>query len=68
MAEPQPRSIPGGTLRLVREHPGAGASVLPFGVEPEAHAWLHAECWPAWHQRRQAQATAALREMGIYEK
>jgi hypothetical protein len=28
------------------------AVVLPFGTEPETHAWLHAACWPAWHQAR----------------
>jgi hypothetical protein len=38
-----------------------GAVVLPFGSEPETHAWLHAECWPAWHQARRADAIEALR-------
>ena len=42
-----------------------GALVLPFGTEPGTHAWLHAECWPAWHQRRREEAVLALREMGI---
>jgi hypothetical protein len=37
------------------------AVVLPFGNEPGTHAWLHAECWPAWHQARRADAVAALR-------
>jgi hypothetical protein len=41
------------------------AVVLPFGIEPGTHAWLHAECWPAWHQARRADAGAALRAMGI---
>jgi len=36
------------------------ATVLPFGAG-EHHAWVHAECWPAWHQLRWAEATAALR-------
>jgi hypothetical protein len=39
--------------------------LLPFGAEPGTHAWLHAECWPAWHQARQADAIAALSAMGI---
>jgi hypothetical protein len=42
-----------------------GAVVLPFGTEMGTHAWLHAECWLAWHQARRADAIAALRAMGI---
>jgi hypothetical protein len=42
-----------------------GAVVLPFGTEPGTHTWLHAECWPAWHQARRADAIAALSAMGI---
>jgi hypothetical protein len=42
-----------------------GAVVLPFGTEPGTHTWLHAECWPGWHQARQTDATAALGAMGI---
>ena len=42
-----------------------GAVVLPFGTEPGTHAWLHAECWPAWHQERVAAANAALTPVGI---
>lgn len=38
-----------------------GAVVLAFGTEPGTHTWLHAECWPAWHQVRRAKAAAALR-------
>ena len=41
-----------------------GTVVLPFGSEPETHTWLHAECWPAWHQARRAQAIKALRGTG----
>jgi hypothetical protein len=40
------------------------AMVLPFGAG-EHHAWLHAECWPAWYQRRRKEAVLALRGMGI---
>jgi hypothetical protein len=42
-----------------------GAVIVPFGTEPGTHAWLHADCWPAWHQSRRAEATMALRTMGI---
>jgi hypothetical protein len=34
--------------------------VLPFGTDPGTQAWLHAECWPAWHQARRAKAAAEL--------
>src|SRR5262249_15144840 len=36
------------------------AVVLPFGTKPGTHTWLHAECWPAWHQARRADAIVAL--------
>jgi len=40
------------------------AKVLPFGAG-EHHAWLHADCWPAWRQSRRSEAVLALRGMGI---
>ena len=36
------------------------AVVLPFGTALGTHAWLHAECWPAWHERRRVAAVASL--------
>ena len=42
--------------------------VLPFGTEPGTHAWLHAECWPAWHQARRAGAVAALQATGLLDQ
>ena len=41
------------------------AVVLPFGTEPRTHTWLHAHCWPAWHQSRREEAAIALRRMGV---
>jgi hypothetical protein len=41
------------------------AVVLPYGVEPGTHIWLHAECWPAWQVTRRSQAREALARMGI---
>jgi hypothetical protein len=41
------------------------AVVLPYGVEPGTHIWLHAECWPAWQEVRRSQAREALARMGI---
>jgi hypothetical protein len=46
-----------------REH--AHDSLLPYGVEPTGHAWLHSRCWPAWYEARKAKAVAALTAMGI---
>jgi len=40
-------------------------ALLPFGIEPTGHAWLHSRCWPAWHAGRKAEAVAALVAMGI---
>jgi len=40
------------------------AVVLPFGTG-EHHAWLHADCWLAWHQSRRREAAMALSKMGI---
>jgi hypothetical protein len=39
--------------------------LLPFGTDPNSHAWLHSRCWPAWYAGRQAEAVAALAMMGI---
>jgi hypothetical protein len=44
-----------------------GAIVLPFGTEPGHHTWLHAECWPAWRDSREADAVAALAAMGVHK-
>jgi hypothetical protein len=44
------------------------AVVLPFGVQPGTHAWLHAECWSAWHRARREDAVSALRALGIVPK
>jgi hypothetical protein len=42
--------------------------LIPFGTgEATDHAWLHAGCWPAWRNAREADATAALAAMGIHK-
>jgi hypothetical protein len=41
------------------------AVVLPFGVQPGTHAWLHAECWSPWHAARRKKAMEALQVMGV---
>jgi hypothetical protein len=46
-----------------REH--AHDPLLPCGVEPTGHVWLHSRCWPAWYETRKAKAVSALMAMGI---
>ena len=59
-----PSPSPAGCCTWCGKAETPSATVLPFGAG-EHHAWLHAECWRAWHQSRRAEATAALRTMGI---
>lgn len=42
--------------------------LLPHGIEPTGHAWLHSRCWPAWHAGRKAEAVVALKAMGIQDR
>lgn len=39
--------------------------LLPFGIEPTGHAWLHSRCWPTWYAGCKAESVAALATMGI---
>jgi hypothetical protein len=61
------RSPPGRCLAC-----GGGDSahdaLLPHGVEPTGHVWLHSRCWPAWHAGRRADAVIALKAMGIEDR
>jgi hypothetical protein len=41
-------------------HEKHGASILPFGVTPYGHTWLHGECWKPWYDDRRRLARAAL--------
>jgi len=59
-----PISSPAGRCAWCGKSETPGAMVLPFGAG-EHHAWLHADCWLAWHQSRRAEAARALRRMGI---
>jgi hypothetical protein len=59
-----PSSSAEGRCTWCGEPETPSAVVVPFGGG-EQHEWLHAECWPAWHQSRRVEAAAALRAMGI---
>jgi len=39
--------------------------LLPFGVEPTGHAWLHSSCWRPWFLWRKQEAVAALADLGV---
>jgi hypothetical protein len=39
--------------------------LLPYGVEPTGHAWLHSRCWEAWHAARKRDAATAVKAMGV---
>ena len=43
----------------------AHEALVPYGIEPTGHAWLHSRCWSTWHAARNAEAVAALKAMGI---
>jgi hypothetical protein len=59
-----PSCSPAGRCAWCGKPETPSAMVLPFGAS-EHHAWLHAECWAAWYQRRRGEAVLALRGMGI---
>jgi len=58
------RSQPGCCLACGGREKGHDA-LLPFGIEPAGHVWLHGHCWAAWYAERKAKAASALRVMGI---
>ena len=59
---------PSGRCLACGSHGRAHEPLLPHGVEPTGHAWLHDHCWPAWHAGRKEEAAAALGAMGIKER
>jgi len=59
-----PSFSPAGRCAWCGKSETPSAMVLPFGAG-EHHAWLHAECWALWYQRRREEAVLALRGMGI---
>ena len=56
---------PPGCCRACGGGDYAHDALLPHGIEPTGHVWLHSGCWPAWHAGRRAEAVAALKAMGI---
>ena len=43
-------------------------ALLPHGVDPTGHVWLHSRCWPSWHAGRKADAVLAFKAMGIEDR
>jgi hypothetical protein len=60
-----PTSSVAGRCSWCDQSESHGAVVVPYGTEPGTHAWLHAECWPAWYELRRSHAQQALMRMGI---
>ena len=52
-------------LRPGRAGPDQRHPPPPYGVETTGHVWLHARCWPSWHEDRKTQAVVILSSMGI---
>ncbi|MET4482350.1 hypothetical protein [Bradyrhizobium sp. F1.13.3] len=55
-----PVSSPPGRCLHCGASEGPLDELVPFGIEPLGHAWLHSRCWAAWHESRRATAIAAL--------
>jgi len=60
-----PAPSPAGRCSWCKQVESHDAVVLPYGAESGNHAWLHPKCWPMWHRKRRADATVALREIGL---
>jgi hypothetical protein len=60
-----PERSPAGRCLGCGDREYAHDPLLPYGVEPADHVWLHSRCWPAWYAARKAKAVSALAAMGI---
>ena len=58
-------SSPPGRCRACGGGDHAHDVLVPRGIEPTGHVWLHSRCWPDWYAGRKAEAVAALNAMGI---
>ena len=60
-----PAPSPVGRCAWCAQHETDSAVVVPFGIEPGTHAWLHGQCWRPWQDARRAEAIKALSRLGI---
>lgn len=60
-----PESSPAGRCLECGDREYAHDPLLPYGVEPTGHVWLHSRCWEAWHAGRKAEAVVTLSTLGI---
>src|SRR5215472_17688900 len=60
-----PERSPAGRCLGCGDRQHAHDPLLPYGVEPYGHVWLHSRCWSAWQEVRRSQATKALMRMGV---
>jgi hypothetical protein len=60
-----PITLPPGRCLACGDREYGYDPLLPYGVEPTGHAWLHSRCWEAWHAARKREAAAALKAMRV---
>ena len=60
-----PERSPAGRCLGCGDREYAHDPLLPYGVEPTGHVWLHSRCWEAWHAGRKAEAVVTLSTLGI---
>jgi hypothetical protein len=60
-----PMFSPPGRCLACGDRENVGEALLPYGIDPIGHAWLHPRCWPRWHAGRKAAAIASLKAMEI---
>ena len=60
-----PVTSPPGRCVACREREYGYDPLLPYGVEPTGHAWLHSRCWEAWHAARKGRPPRHSRQWGL---
>jgi hypothetical protein len=60
-----PERSPAGRCLGCGDREYAHDPLLPYGVEPTGHVWLHPRCWTGWCEARKAKAVSALAAKGI---
>ena len=56
-------SLPGRCFACTRR--AELETLVPFGIGPRDHVWLHSRCWAAWHENRLSGTVVALAALGI---
>lgn len=43
-------------------------ALLPHGIEPAGHVWLHSRCWRGWFSAQKNAAESALMAIGLVQR